>query len=229
MTNHSQSPLSLSNLCVLPLLPLPYLLSWLFNHQASLWSNRPSLFFPPETAIALQKLRSWPRSRTRTLSSHPSRTTTERSSARPRISRPAVSVACFITSDHHKATSIHISDRNSISHTAACTAASAPHPVVRDIIRKIPSVVTDKFYGCGNPIPLGIAGKRVLDLGSGSGRDCYVAAVLVGPSGSVTGIDMTDEQLQTARDNIQPYSDVLGYTPNIKFLTGHIEFLRGKL
>jgi SAM-dependent methyltransferase len=44
-----------------------------------------------------------------------------------------------------------------------------------------------RYYGCGTPLPLGITGLRVLDLGSGTGRDCYVAARLVGPSGFVTG------------------------------------------
>lgn len=54
----------------------------------------------------------------------------------------------------------------------------------------------DKFYGCGAPLPLGIEGLRVLDLGSGSGRDCYLCAALVGAKGTVTGIDMTAEQLE---------------------------------
>ena len=40
-----------------------------------------------------------------------------------------------------------------------------------------------KFYGCGNPIPFGIDGLTVLDLGSGSGRDCYLASKLVGEKG----------------------------------------------
>ena len=44
-------------------------------------------------------------------------------------------------------------------------------------------------------MPLGIEGLRVLDLGSGSGRDCYLAAALVGPRGHLTGLDMTAEQL----------------------------------
>ncbi|KAI8319457.1 S-adenosyl-L-methionine-dependent methyltransferase [Martensiomyces pterosporus] len=109
--------------------------------------------------------------------------------------------------------------------TSACTAGSAPHPLILDIIKRIPHAVTDKFYGCGNPIPLGIQGRSVLDLGSGSGRDCYVAASLVGPQGSVVGVDMTDEQLQTARESIAAYSQALGYTPNLKFLTGYIESL----
>ncbi|ORX70518.1 hypothetical protein DL89DRAFT_292180 [Linderina pennispora] len=110
--------------------------------------------------------------------------------------------------------------------TSACTTGSAPHPIVLDAIRKIPSAVTDKFYGCGNPIPLGITGKSVLDLGSGSGRDCYAAAALVGPEGSVIGVDMTDEQLATARENIGEFARTLGYAPNLKFLTGYIEMLR---
>ncbi|KAJ2664808.1 hypothetical protein IW148_001853 [Coemansia sp. RSA 1199] len=110
--------------------------------------------------------------------------------------------------------------------TSACSSRSAPHPLVCRIIKTIPSAVNDKFYGCGNPIPLGIEGKDVLDLGSGSGRDCYVAAALVGPQGSVTGVDMTDEQLQTARENIDAFGTTLGYTPKLKFVTGYIEELK---
>ncbi len=67
-------------------------------------------------------------------------------------------------------------------------------PVWTQIIAKLPDEVVSKFYGCGAPLPLGIDGLHVLDLGSGSGRDCYVCSALVGPSGSVVGIDMTDEQ-----------------------------------
>jgi SAM-dependent methyltransferase len=55
--------------------------------------------------------------------------------------------------------------------------------------RKTPKRKTEqqRYYGCGSPFPQGIAGKRVLDLGCGTGRDCYVCAALVGASGSVTG------------------------------------------
>ncbi|PIA16791.1 S-adenosyl-L-methionine-dependent methyltransferase [Coemansia reversa NRRL 1564] len=110
--------------------------------------------------------------------------------------------------------------------TSACTAAAAPHSIVRKAIESVPKAVNDKFYGCGNPIPLGIKGKDILDLGSGSGRDCYVASALVGPEGSVTGIDMTDEQLQIARDSIGEFEQTLGYTPKLKFVTGYIEELQ---
>ena len=80
--------------------------------------------------------------------------------------------------------------------TSACTAAGRPHPLLRKLMADLPEEVLSKFYGCGAPVPLGIEGMRVLDLGSGSGRDCYLSAALVGEGGFVTGIDMTDEQLQ---------------------------------
>lgn len=54
-----------------------------------------------------------------------------------------------------------------------------------------------RFFGCGLPFPAKLEGCRVLDLGSGSGRDCYAFSKLVGPSGRVTGIDMTEELVIT--------------------------------
>ena len=82
--------------------------------------------------------------------------------------------------------------------TSACTAAGKPHPLLRSLMARLPEEVQSRFYGCGVPVPLGIQGLRVLDLGSGSGRDCYLSAALVGEAGSVTGIDMTEEQLQVS-------------------------------
>lgn len=80
--------------------------------------------------------------------------------------------------------------------TSACTASGKPHAKLVEIMRRIPQEITSKFYGCGAPLPLGIKGLRVLDLGSGSGRDCYLASALVQAEGQVTGIDMTEEQIQ---------------------------------
>jgi len=110
--------------------------------------------------------------------------------------------------------------------TSCCTAASIP-PALRKIISAIPSDVISKFYGCGSPIPFGIQGKAVLDLGCGSGRDCYAAAAIVGDAGSVTGIDMTDEQLETARAHIGAYLDKIGVHPKVTFLKGYMENLIG--
>ena len=64
--------------------------------------------------------------------------------------------------------------------TSACTAAGRPHQLIVEALKDVPDEIKQKFYGCGAPLPLGIDGLRVLDLGSGSGRDCYVASRLVG-------------------------------------------------
>jgi len=110
--------------------------------------------------------------------------------------------------------------------TSACTASGAPPAPIKAIIKTIPDEVVAKFYGCGAPFPLGIDGLRVLDLGSGSGRDCYVAAALVGETGSVIGIDMTDEQLEVARAHVPEFTKTLGYAkPNMEYVKGHIEYL----
>ena len=53
-----------------------------------------------------------------------------------------------------------------------------------------------RYYGCGPVFPEAVEGCHVLDLGSGSGRDCFVLSKLVGEKGYVTGVDMTKEQVQ---------------------------------
>lgn len=95
------------------------------------------------------------------------------------------------------------------------------------LLKEVPEEVSSKFYGCGTPLPLGVTGLRLLDLGCGSGRDCYVAARLVGEEGAVTGVDMTPSQLNVATRNLEAYSrDVCRFsTPNMKFVHGEIEYL----
>lgn len=74
--------------------------------------------------------------------------------------------------------------------------------------------------GCGNPTALaGLKlGERVLDLGSGGGIDCFLAARQVGPTGMVIGLDMTPDMLALARKNAKN----LGLS-NVKFIEGYIE------
>jgi SAM-dependent methyltransferase len=111
--------------------------------------------------------------------------------------------------------------------SACCTPANQIPKAVRDALKLVPDEVKAKYYGCGSPTPVGIEGLRVLDLGSGSGRDCFVAAKLVGESGSVVGVDMTDEQLSVARKHADAYCvDALGYSKsNVTFYEGTIEDL----
>jgi arsenite methyltransferase len=76
--------------------------------------------------------------------------------------------------------------------------------------------------GCGNPLAIASLrpGQTVLDLGSGAGFDCFLAARAVGPSGKVIGVDMTHEMLSKARKNAQKG----GFT-NVQFQLGEIEAL----
>ncbi len=68
-------------------------------------------------------------------------------------------------------------------------------------LANVPEAAVESFAGVANPFTLGRLerGERVLDLGSGAGTDSLVAAQMVGPEGSVTGIDMTPEMLAKAR------------------------------
>lgn len=70
-------------------------------------------------------------------------------------------------------------------------------------LAKVPESAVQSFAGIANPFSLGRIepGARVLDVGSGAGTDSLVAAQMVGPSGSVTGIDMTPEMLAKSRAN----------------------------
>lgn len=76
--------------------------------------------------------------------------------------------------------------------------------------------------GCGNPVALASLkeGETVLDLGSGAGFDCFLAADKVGKQGKVIGVDMTPEMLEKARENAQK-----GNYENVEFRLGEIESL----
>ncbi len=108
--------------------------------------------------------------------------------------------------------------------TSACCLAESLPPHVRQALRDVHPEVLARFYGCGSPIPPYLSGMTVLDLGSGSGRDCYVLSKLVGPKGRVIGIDMTDEQLSVAREQLDWHAQRYGYA-NVEFRTGYIEDL----
>ncbi|RGB31642.1 arsenite methyltransferase [Rhizophagus diaphanus] len=111
--------------------------------------------------------------------------------------------------------------------TSACCAKDSIPENVKAIMKDIHPEVLSKFYGCGSPVPPALKGKTVLDLGSGSGRDCFILSKLVGPEGKVIGIDMTDEQLEVANNHISYHMDRFGYDkPNVIFKKGYIEDLQ---
>ncbi len=108
--------------------------------------------------------------------------------------------------------------------TTACCVGAAPAPHIAHALEDIQEEVKSRFYGCGSPIPPALDGVTVLDLGCGSGRDCYVLSKLVGPKGRVIGIDMTEAQLEVAYKHIDYHAEKFGYA-NVEFRHGYIEDL----
>jgi len=108
--------------------------------------------------------------------------------------------------------------------TSACCDADAVPDWLRPLLARIHPDVLARYYGCGLVCPPLLEGCRILDLGCGTGRDVYALAQLVGPSGSVVGVDMTAEQLAVAREHLAFHAEQFGYA-NVSFLEGTIEAL----
>ncbi|MFN2477423.1 MAG: methyltransferase domain-containing protein [Chthoniobacterales bacterium] len=88
----------------------------------------------------------------------------------------------------------------------------------------IPAEVIERDYGCGNPSRYLREGETVLDLGSGTGKICFIAAQVVGATGRVIGVDMTDEMLEVAQRNAPLVAERVGYA-NVEFRKGRIQDL----
>lgn len=110
--------------------------------------------------------------------------------------------------------------------TSACCDGGGVPRELEPLLARVHEEVRSKYYGCGIVVPAALEGARVLDLGSGSGRDVYMMAQLVGAQGEVIGVDMTDEQLATANAHVDWHMRQFGYErPNVCFLKGYIEKL----
>lgn len=108
---------------------------------------------------------------------------------------------------------------------ACCTPDDMPD-YLKAVLAKVHDEVLERYYGCGLVAPLELKGRRILDLGSGSGRDVYALAGLVGPDGYIVGVDMTDEQLDLAKRHVDYHGKAFGYpAPNVEFHKGYIERL----
>jgi arsenite methyltransferase len=98
------------------------------------------------------------------------------------------------------------------------TSAAGLYPA--EELAELPDTVTDASLGCGNPLAIADLrpGEVVLDLGSGGGIDCFLAAKRVGPAGRVIGLDMTPDMIKLARRNAKK----IGAT-NVDFRFGEME------
>jgi arsenite methyltransferase len=110
----------------------------------------------------------------------------------------------------------------------SCCAPAAPQETIHndlyppELLAGIPADIANFTEGSGDPVTLANLkpGEHVLDLGSGGGLDCFLAARLVGEGGQVTGVEMTPEMLQRARSNAAR----LNYA-NVEFREGYLEAL----
>jgi arsenite methyltransferase len=91
-------------------------------------------------------------------------------------------------------------------------------------LEAIPREVIERDYGCGDPTPYIQPGDVVLDLGSGSGKACFIAAQIVGAEGRVIGVDVNSEMLALARRNAPLVADKVGFA-NVDFRRGRLEDL----
>ena len=89
----------------------------------------------------------------------------------------------------------------------------------------IPAEILERDYGCGDPTGFVQPGDTVLDLGSGAGKICYIAAQIAGPRGQVIGVDFNEEMLALARKHRATVARRLGYD-NAVFHRARIQDLR---
>ena len=89
-------------------------------------------------------------------------------------------------------------------------------------LKIIPADVIERDYGCGDPSPYVREGDTVLDLGSGSGKLCFIVAQIIGPTGKVIGVEFNDNMLSLARGALTTVVERLGYS-NVEFRKGRIE------
>jgi ubiquinone/menaquinone biosynthesis C-methylase UbiE len=118
------------------------------------------------------------------------------------------------------------STRQRYSAAAAAPEAALCCPVDYDprYLAMIPEEILAKDYGCGDPSTFAREGDTVLDLGSGGGKICYIAAQIVGAGGRVIGVDMNDDMLALARRHQADMAGAMG-CDNVAFRKGRIQDL----
>ena len=117
-----------------------------------------------------------------------------------------------------------VRERYSAGARAMEAALCCPVEYNTELLKVIPQEVIERDYGCGDPSQYLREGEMVLDLGSGTGKICFIAAQVVGAKGKVIGVDMTDDMLEVARRNAPIVAERIGYS-NVEFRKGRIQDL----
>lgn len=117
-----------------------------------------------------------------------------------------------------------VKERYGAGAQAAEAALCCPVDYDPQYLKIIPQEVIERDYGCGDPSRYVRPGETVLDLGSGTGKICFIASQVVGAEGRVIGVDMTPEMLEVARRNAPIVADKTGYA-NVEFRRGRIQDL----
>ena len=118
-----------------------------------------------------------------------------------------------------------VRERYAAGAQAAEAALCCPIDYDPQYLRVLPEEVLERDYGCGDPSKFVKKGDVVLDLGSGGGKICFISSQIVGETGRVLGVDMTDEMLDLARRNAPVVAERIGWD-NCTFHRGYIQDLR---
>jgi arsenite methyltransferase len=110
--------------------------------------------------------------------------------------------------------------------TGACCTPDQLPAHVKEVLPYIAEEIKERYYGCGSPVPPVLNGLNILDIGCGTGRDCYVFSKLAGEEGFVHGIDMTESQIEVAMKYQTEQAARFGYKKsNVHFIHDYIENL----
>lgn len=131
--------------------------------------------------------------------------------------------SCFASSEPlDQSDAVDARHSSSFHEREACLCTpSGLHPA---LLQLIPDAEVERDYGCGDPTRWVRPGDRVLDLGSGSGKNAFICSQLVGADGSVLGVDRNPYMLSLSRQDAPAMADAIGYG-NVRFVEGAIEAL----
>ncbi len=117
-----------------------------------------------------------------------------------------------------------VRERYASAAKASEAALCCPIEYPSELLEAIPDEVIERDYGCGDPSPYVRPGDTILDLGSGGGKLCFIAAQIAGPEGQVIGVDCNSEMLSLARRNQPQVAEKIGFN-NVEFRCGMIQDL----